>query len=670
MDFIFWLFLYSRSKSTTEAGKQRLLEVDDRSIPTAANSPVLRPSHPRRTPPTIPSAASSYLDHMRMEASGTQSAASSSSVREKVDIAWNHFSEIKDAEGKRQFKCLHCSIVYKGGGINRMKQHLAGVKGNIAACKKVPHDIRFQMQENLKDISKRKQQVQEELESTPFPIDAEVDEGGDSSSLPKSQSSEAYQSELAKGKRKLAEIDTFFAPRTKSGSQPSIKSVLASKEAVHRADLAVARWFFDCCIPFNAINSPYAQKAVDAITAIGPGYKLPSYHNMRVNLLKDCKEECRLLIDCYRNTWKDTGCTLMADGWTDGRSRTLINFMIYCPRGISFLKSVDASDIVKDATNLCSLFSEVVEWVGPENIVQLVTDNAANYKKAGELLKARFNNIYWSPCGAHCLNFILKDLGSIPLIENLAKKVSKVTIFAYNHVYVLAWLRKRQGWKEIVRPGATRFATTFITLKSVCEHKHDLQALITSKFYADSKIAKTYEWWKMFGSSAPNLQKVAIRILSQTSSSSGCERNWSIFEQIHSKRRNHLEHQRLNDLVYVRYNLNLKDRFQLKKRSYDPLDYTCVEMVDFWVLDEESPPDLALEELETEIYEEASMPIVEEANIASTQPTPGELENEGDGDDIIDFNDLGAFVAADFDEAGHEDLNNEVSIHNATLGDI
>ncbi|PKU87836.1 hypothetical protein MA16_Dca017608 [Dendrobium catenatum] len=360
-----------------------------------------------------------------MEASRTQSAASSCSVREKVDITWNHFSEIKRAEGKRQFKCLHCGIVYKGGGINRMKQHLARVKGNIAACKNVPHDVRFQMQENLKDISKRKQQ--------------------------------------------------------------------ASKEAVHRADLVVASWFFYCYIPFNALNLPYAQKAVDAITTIGPGYKLPSYHNMRVNLLKDCKEECRLLIDCYRNTWKDTGCTLMADGWTDGRSRTLINFMIYYPRGVSFLKSVDASDIVKDATNLCSLFSEVVEWVGPENIVQLVTDNVANYKKGVEFLQAIFNNIYWLPCAVHCLNLILKDLGSMPLIEDKAKKASKVTIFAYNHVYVLAWLRKRQGWKEIVHPRATRFATTFITLKSVCEHKHDLQALITSKFYADSKISKTYK---------------------------------------------------------------------------------------------------------------------------------------------------------------------------------
>ncbi|XP_028553850.1 uncharacterized protein LOC114580461 [Dendrobium catenatum] len=387
-----------------------------------------------------------------MEAPSNQTSGSTYTVREKVDIAWNHFTEVKGADGKKQFKCLHCGISYKGGGINRMKQHLAGVKGNIAACKKVPHDVRYQMHENLKEISRKKQQAQEELDTTPFPVDDAIDEERDSCSLPKTQSSQAHES---KGKRKASDMDTFFAPRTTRGSQPSIKSALATKEVVHRADMALARWFFDCCIPFNALNSIYAQKAIDAITAIGPGYKLPSYHNMRVNLLRDCKEECRLLIDGYKQTWKETGCTLMADGWTDSRSRTLINFLIYCPRGVSFLKSVDASDITKDASTLCSLFIEIVEWVGPESVVQIVTDNAANYKKAGQLLHERFNNIYWSPCAAH------------------------------------SWLRRRPGWKEIVRPGATRFATTFITLKSVYEHHHDLQALITSKFFTDSKISKT-----------------------------------------------------------------------------------------------------------------------------------------------------------------------------------
>jgi hypothetical protein len=48
-------------------------------------------------------------------------------------------------------------------------------------------------------------------------------------------------------------------------------------------------------------------------------------------------------------------------------------------------------------------------------------------------------------------------------------------------------------------------------------------------------------WWRNYGARAPNLQKFAIRILSQTCTSSGCERNWSVFEKIHSKKRTRLE---------------------------------------------------------------------------------------------------------------------------------
>lgn len=69
------------------------------------------------------------------------------------------------------------------------------------------------------------------------------------------------------------------------------------------------------------------------------------------------------------------------------------------------------------------------------------------------------------------------------------------------------------------------------------------------------------QWWVCYGGDAPILQKLAIRLLGQTSSSSGCERNWSLFERIHTKRRNRLEHKRLNDLVYVTYNLRLKNRY-------------------------------------------------------------------------------------------------------------
>jgi len=35
------------------------------------------------------------------------------------------------------------------------------------------------------------------------------------------------------------------------------------------------------------------------------------------------------------------------------------------------------------------------------------------------------------------------------------------------------------------------------------------------------------DWWINYGEEASNLQKIAIKVLSQTCSSSGCKRNWS-----------------------------------------------------------------------------------------------------------------------------------------------
>ncbi|KAF7844518.1 DUF659 domain-containing protein/Dimer_Tnp_hAT domain-containing protein [Senna tora] len=40
------------------------------------------------------------------------------------------------------------------------------------------------------------------------------------------------------------------------------------------------------------------------------------------------------------------------------------------------------------------------------------------------------------------------------------------------------------------------------------------------------------EWWIMYGSSAPLLQNLALKLLSQPSSSSCCERNWSTYSFI------------------------------------------------------------------------------------------------------------------------------------------
>ena len=68
-------------------------------------------------------------------------------------------------------------------------------------------------------------------------------------------------------------------------------SVLAGKEAIWRADMVVGRLFYDACIPTNAVNSFYFKPMLDAISAIGLGYKGPNYHQLWVNILKNAKKE-------------------------------------------------------------------------------------------------------------------------------------------------------------------------------------------------------------------------------------------------------------------------------------------------------------------------------------------------------------------------------------------
>ena len=75
-------------------------------------------------------------------------------------------------------------------------------------------------------------------------------------------------------------------------------------------------------------------------------------------------------------------------------------------------------------------------------------------------------------------------------VAELVRHASKVTIFVYNYVTLLSWLRKKEGWIENLRPSATRFIITFIALKSLHDHKYDLQVFVTSKFFADSRYSR------------------------------------------------------------------------------------------------------------------------------------------------------------------------------------
>jgi len=54
----------------------------------------------------------------------------------------------------------------------------------------------------------------------------------------------------------------------------------------------------------------------------------------------------------------------MSDGWTDKKGGTLLNFLVHCPKGTMFIKSLEASEHIKDATTICELLDGFIQEIG------------------------------------------------------------------------------------------------------------------------------------------------------------------------------------------------------------------------------------------------------------------------------------------------------------------
>uniref|UniRef100_K4A0K6 HAT C-terminal dimerisation domain-containing protein n=1 Tax=Setaria italica TaxID=4555 RepID=K4A0K6_SETIT len=152
------------------------------------------------------------------------------------------------------------------------------------------------------------------------------------------------------------------------------------------------------------------------------------------------------------------------------------------------------------------------------------------------------------------------------------------------------------------------------------------------------------EWWQTYGCSAPNLQKLALRVLSQTCSASGCERNWSLFEHVHNKKRNKLEHQRLNDIVYVYCNLRLHQSLDEIRKGNEA-----------WTV-EDNPPRLNSEELNEFRGEFASLSIqCSDGNVKYLELNLDEVEADAmEENEVMAADDENMFD--DLDMALDEDL--------------
>ena len=90
-------------------------------------------------------------------------------------------------------------------------------------------------------------------------------------------------------------------------------------------------------------RSPYFMNAFTKIAEFGKGYVPPCSEAIRTTLLKRSKGRVTNRLLKIKESWKETGCTILSDGWSDLNNRPLINVLVYSPKGVLFLKVIDAS---------------------------------------------------------------------------------------------------------------------------------------------------------------------------------------------------------------------------------------------------------------------------------------------------------------------------------------
>lgn len=251
------------------------------------------------------------------------------------DPAWAY---VEMVDSQMQCKFCHRKIKEGRGGINRLKQHLVGIRGQITPCTSPEiGEIRKNFLasfEKFKEDKARKKDIQAEIGrkrkiQKMMVTNPHYDFEG-SSSIPQTDTSNpfryvppsfGYVQDKGNGRMTKGDvtIKSYFTPSfpsdahgpevSKSQMQPTLDDY-RKKELRETACEYIAKWWYDADIPFNAARSPYYEPMFDSIHVAGKGFKGPTMHELRGYRLHREIESINVYLKEFKDSWARTRCTI------------------------------------------------------------------------------------------------------------------------------------------------------------------------------------------------------------------------------------------------------------------------------------------------------------------------------------------------------------------------
>jgi hypothetical protein len=248
--------------------------------------------------------------------------------------------------------------------------------------------------------------------------------------------------------------------------------------------MAWAEFFYSTNIPFAAARSASFKKAVKMTSEMRTSYLPPSYHDICKRLLNETKHKIKAQIaertKMFIRTYK---ATLAGESWSSVNNHPLLNMMYVSPVGEEFLGAIDTLGHMKDAVYIADVIKRYLIEVGPENVVQVCTDNTNVIRKAVSIVQQQWLHLYFQGCMAHALNPLLQDWGLPQWTSSMVEDAQKIVRFIRACHVPLTHFRKHATIHakglSLLSPGATRFATNFLMVARVLDVKEVLKQTVT-----------------------------------------------------------------------------------------------------------------------------------------------------------------------------------------------
>jgi hypothetical protein len=404
-------------------------------------------------------------------ASGSASASVGSAATNTTNIKaplWDHVTILekpKSGGGNALWSCKYCPLE-KLSSYSRVEAHLMQIGGKgITKCPNVTYEMLTAMRkeiERCKNLVERSKPKHVSLPTVPSSSNTYTDESNKRSKRPTSALEKAWR-----------------------------------MDDRNHLDALISRAIYSGGVAFNFLRNPYLREAFSfACSHNMQGYTIPGYNRVREGLLKQERRHIERLLESTKSTWAEKGVSICTDGWSDPQRRPIINFVAVCDKSPMFLRADNCEGEIKSKEYIAEKLRGIIEEVGRDNVVQIITDNAANCKGAGLIIEAEYKNIFWTPCVVHTLNLAMKNIcepkiGNNPsdeevfvwqqleFMHDVKTEAAMIKNFIMNHSMRLSMFNEFSHLK-LLSIAETRFASVVCMLKRFVEVKSSLQQMVIS----------------------------------------------------------------------------------------------------------------------------------------------------------------------------------------------